>query len=135
MMKWIKIGFVVVVFILCIVVAVMTKQAKLEQSGANLGLGLAQVLAGLGVLATLVLVVKNLMNNPKGAIRVGAGFLVMIVLYFIGKGMDAGELYPEYDVTSSVSTNVGGLLFVTYALGIISAVAFVAALVMSIIKK
>jgi hypothetical protein len=134
-MKWIKIGFVVIVFILCIVVAVMTKQAKLEQSGANLGLGLAQVLAGLGVLATLVLVVKNLMNNPKGAIRVGAGFLVMIILYFIGKGMDAGELYPEYEVTSSVSKNVGGLLFVTYALGVVSAIAFVAALVMSIIKK
>ncbi len=137
MTKWIKIGFVVLVFVLCMVVVILTNITKLESAGATLGLTLAQVLAGLGILATLALVAKNLLNNPKGAIRVGIGVLAMIVLYFIGRGMDAGEEYNVGDVVvdGSSSKHVGGLLFLMYALGIVSAIAFVAALVMSIVKK
>lgn len=136
-MKWIKLGFIVLVFILCFVVVMFTKTTETEVTGSMLGLGLAKILAGLAILATIALVVKNLLNNPKGAIRIGIGLLVMVIVFFIGKGMDAGETYMVNDVLveSGTSKNVGGLLFVTYALGIIGAIAFVGALVMSVFKK
>lgn len=141
MTKWIKTGYMVLVFVLCAVVLYMTfgetkaDAAKLNSPGGALGLGIAQFLAGLAVIATIALVVKNLMSNPKGAIRIAIALVVMLIIFFIGKSMDAGEVYPKYNVEEGVSKNVGGLITLTYALGIVSAIAFVGALIMSIIKK
>lgn len=140
-MKWIKTGFMVLIFVLCAVVMYKTgtetkmDAAKYNSPGGVLGLGIAQVLAGVAILATLALVVRNLLSNPKGAIRVAIGLVVMVVIFFIGRSMDAGEVYTKYEVNEVVSKNVGGLITLTYALGIVSAVAFVGALVMSIIKR
>lgn len=140
--KLIRIIINAVAFVLCIVMVLMIAgESKADHSqsisaGSSLGLTLAKILAGAAVLGALVLAGKNLANNPRGAIKVGIAIVVMVIIYFVGRSMDAGELYPDYGVTeTSESNHVGGILTLTYALGIVSAIVFVAALIMSVIKK
>lgn len=142
MNKFIRTGFMVLIFILCVIMVIMiSTETELQHSifdspGSVFGLGIAKVLTWVAVIASVVLAVLNLASNPKGAILVGAGIVVMLIVFFIGKAMDAGELYLDYDVTeASESKSVGGLITLTYVMGIISAIVFVGALVLNIFKK
>jgi hypothetical protein len=142
MNKYARIAIMVLTFVLCAVVLIMVgfetekQHANFESPASALGLGLAKFLLAAAVISSIVLAVKNLINNPKGAIMVGAGVVFMLIVFFIGKGLDAGELYIKEGVSEeSVSTTVGGLITLTYVMGIISAIVFVGALILNIIKK
>jgi hypothetical protein len=114
-----------IVFLLLLIFLVMLfgEDQDLLKSGKDsksvaFGFGLTYALIGIAIAAILTLVVTGLRNKPKSALVSLLGFAAIVIFYFIGYGLDAGELPASYVKggvieTSSGSKMVGGILNAT----------------------
>ena len=93
-------------------------QITKESNGVSMGLGLAYVLSGIGILGMLAIAVKGMMNKPKAALKTGIGLAIIIVLFVIGYLIDSGtttDAWKEFGVTTSSSSKmIGGSLIMMY---------------------
>jgi hypothetical protein len=89
-----------------------------ESNGVSMGLTLAYILAGAGILGMLAIAVKGMVNKPKSAVKVGIGVAIMVVLFLVGYVIDAGttsDAWKEFGVTTSTSSKmIGGALIMMY---------------------
>lgn len=97
------------------------------------------------VAAVLWLLVEavNLLLNLKGSVKFLAGFAVLVVLYIIfyysASGAEGGKLAeliadPAYNMTTNVSKHVSAGLWTTFALILLSVIAFVGSEIIAIFK-
>jgi hypothetical protein len=125
--------------IVCVIMIYVAKSGKSENSAVGYGMIMVYVCFGITVLISLLLAAKGLVNNPKSAVRTIAGLVVLVVLFFIGKAVDGGEVtdvYKAFDIQDSgTSSSIGGVLIATWlVLGGTFALAIVAS-IRDFIKK
>ena len=89
-----------------------------ESNGVSMGLTLAYILAGAGILGMVAIAVKGMVNKPKSAVKVGIGVAIIVVLFLVGYVIDAGttsDAWKEFGVTTSTSSKmIGGALIMMY---------------------
>jgi len=89
-----------------------------KSAGVNLGMGLAYVLSGIGVLGMLVIAIKGMIDKPKSAIKTAIGAGLILVLFLIGYMIDSGATPANWQAfgvkTASNSKFIGGSLIMMY---------------------
>ncbi len=78
------------------------------------------------VLATIAAIggpILNAISNPKTIAKSIIGIAVFVLIYFIGKAVSSSEvtpLYEKFNISASLSGQIGALLFVMYALFVLA---------------
>jgi uncharacterized membrane protein len=70
-------------------------------------------------LGAIVLPLINALDNPKSLIKSGLGIVIIGVIYLISWGISGDEVtarYLKFDITSTSSQVIGGVLTTTYIL-------------------
>jgi hypothetical protein len=117
------IGFgvvIVLLFIFLIMIfgedADVVKNSK-SSSAVTFGFWLTFVLLLGVIVAVFMMSGRGLINKPKSAIIAAGGFVALILFFFIGYAIDAGEVSESYlkggIETPSQSKRVGGILNAT----------------------
>jgi hypothetical protein len=95
-----------------------TIETTKKSAGVSLGMGLAYVLSGIGVIGMAVIAIKGMMDKPKSAVRTAIGAGLILVLFLIGYLIDGGATpanWQEFGVkTASRSKFIGGSLIMMY---------------------
>lgn len=94
----------------------------------DIGLYVAYLLLGLGVLAAIILPLINSLSQPKSLMKAGIGVAVIAVLFIIGYAVaDSGitAKYTTLGVGEGTSKFVGGALITMYILFIIAIIGIV----------
>ncbi len=79
----------------------------------------AYLLVIVAALGAIVLPLISALNNPKSLLKSGLGVLVIGVVYLISWGISGDEVtakYIKFDITSTSSQVIGGVLITTYLL-------------------
>ncbi|GGF19505.1 hypothetical protein [Echinicola rosea] len=97
------------------------------------------LLIGLGAVAAILMPLVKSIDNPKSLLKIGVGVIGVAVLFFIAYSLASDEVAPKYavapfNITASSSKAVGGILFTTYALFLLSIVGIVATELNKLIK-
>ena len=92
----------------------------MEQIVVNVGLIVAYVLVGLGIVLAIVFPLINAISQPKLLVKAGLGLVGVIVVFGIGYALsDAGTSarFIQYGVdTPALSQGIGGALIMVYLL-------------------
>ena len=92
----------------------------MEQVVVNVGLIIAYVLVGLGVVMAVVFPLINAISQPKQLIRAGIGLLSAVIVFGIGYALSDSETsarFIQYGVdTPALSQSIGGALKMVYLL-------------------
>jgi hypothetical protein len=70
-------------------------------------------------LGAIVLPLINALDNPKSLIKSGLGIVIIGVIYLVSWGVSGDEVtarYIKFDITSTSSQVIGGVLITTYLL-------------------
>lgn len=79
----------------------------------------AYLLVIVAALGAIVLPLISALSNPKSLLKSGLGVLVIGVVYLISWGISGDEVtakYIKFDITSTSSQVIGGVLITTYLL-------------------
>lgn len=88
-------------------------------------------------LGAIVLPLINALSNPKSLLKSALGVVVIGVVYLIGWGISGDEVtakYIKFDITSTSSQVIGGVLITTYLLMGIAVVSIVYSEIAKIIR-
>ena len=92
----------------------------MEQFVVNVGLIIAYVLVGLGVVMAIVFPLINAISQPKLLVKAGIGLVSIIVVFGIGYAMSdpsTSSRFIQYGVdTPFLSQGIGGALKMVYLL-------------------
>jgi hypothetical protein len=92
----------------------------MEQIVVNVGLIVAYILVGLGVVMAVVFPLINAISQPKLLIKAGLGLLGVIVIFGIGYALSdpsTSTRFIQYGVdTPTLSQSIGGALRMVYLL-------------------
>ena len=111
----------------------LTSEQKADIGFFNLGLGLTIALVVIAlVLAFVVFGLADLIKFPKSAMKIGLGFVVLAVIFFIvystasGEATgDLGETLDKFQITPNVSKFISAGMFTTIGLLVLSVAAIV----------
>ncbi len=86
----------------------------------DIGIKFTYVLLGFAALAAVFMpLVQAIMEDPKSLLKSAAGVGMLVAIYFIGYIIASDEVtakYIEFNVNSSLSKMVGGILISMYIL-------------------
>jgi len=86
----------------------------------QIGLIFTYILLGVGVIAVVVMpLVQAITSDPKSLLKSAMGLGALLVIYLISYAFASNEVtakYIEFEVDSSISKLVGGLLITMYIL-------------------
>lgn len=91
-------------------------------------LGAGYILLLVAVVAAVGGPIINAISNPKTIMKSIIGLAIFIVIFLIGKftaGYEVTALYEKFNITASLSNQIGALLFVMYTLTVIALVGIV----------
>lgn len=92
----------------------------MEQIVVNVGLIIAYVLVGLGIVLAVVFPFINSINQPKTLVRAGIGLLSAVIVFGIGYLLSdaaTSSRFIQYGVdTPALSQAIGGALKMVYLL-------------------
>lgn len=97
----------------------------------------AYLLVIVAALGAIVLPLINALSNPKSLLKSVLGVVVIGVIYLIGWGVSGDEVtakYIEFDITSTSSQVIGGVLITTYLLMGIAVISIVYSEISKIIR-
>lgn len=97
----------------------------------------AYLLVIVAALGAIVLPLINALNNPKSLLKSVLGVVIIGVVYLIGWGVSGDEVtakYIEFDITSTSSQVIGGVLITTYLLMGIALISIVYSEIAKIIR-
>ncbi|QCK16199.1 hypothetical protein [Mangrovivirga cuniculi] len=78
---------------------------------------LSYALIGIATVSVIILPLINSLSDPKSLLKVGAGLLALVVLFFIGYSMSEATSYAKFPgLGAGVSKSVSALLIMTYIL-------------------
>ncbi|MGM0580368.1 MAG: hypothetical protein ACQETL_06800 [Bacteroidota bacterium] len=88
-------------------------------------------------LGAIVLPLINALNNPKSLIKSVLGVVIIGVVYLVGWGISGDEVtakYIQFDITSTSSKVIGGVLITTYLLMGIAVISIIYSEIAKIIR-
>lgn len=88
-------------------------------------------------LGAIVLPLISALNNPKSLVKSFLGVAIIGVVYLIGWGISGDEVtakYIQFDITSTSSKVIGGVLITTYLLMGIAVISIIYSEISKIIK-
>ena len=92
----------------------------MEQFVVNVGLIIAYVLVGLGIVMAIVFPLINAVSQPKLLVKAGIGLLSVIIIFGIGFALSdsaTSSRFIQYGVdTPGLSQGIGGALKMVYLL-------------------
>ncbi|WP_296620839.1 hypothetical protein [Marivirga sp.] len=97
----------------------------------------AYLLVIVAALGAIVLPLISALSNPKSLLKSALGVLVIGVVYLISWGISGDEVtakYIKFDITSTSSQVIGGVLITTYLLMGIAVVSIVYSEIAKIIR-
>ena len=83
----------------------------------------AYLLLGISTIAIIVLPLIKSLDDPKSLVQIGAGLLVIGVLFLISwaiSGSEVTEVYAKHNVGPEMSKVVGGMLMLMYILAVVA---------------
>jgi len=97
----------------------------------------AYLLVIVAALGAIVLPLINALSNPKSLLKSVLGVVIIGVIYLIGWGVSGDEVtakYIEFDITSTSSQVIGGVLITTYLLMGIAVISIIYSEISKIIR-
>ncbi len=97
----------------------------------------AYLLVIVAALGAIVLPLINALGNPKSLLKSVLGVVIIGVVYLIGWGISGDEVtakYIKFDITSTSSQVIGGVLITTYLLMGIAVISIIYSEIAKIIK-
>ncbi len=91
----------------------------MEESFVNIALYVSYLLVILAALGAIVLPLINSLGNPKSLVKSLIGVAALGVLFLVSWGVSGDEVtavYTKFDITSTSSRVIGGVLITTYLL-------------------
>jgi len=88
-------------------------------------------------LGAIILPLINALDNPKSLLKSALGIVIIGVIYLISWGVSGDEVtsrYLKFDITSTSSKVIGGVLITTYLLMGIAVLSIVYSEIAKIIK-
>jgi hypothetical protein len=88
-------------------------------------------------LGAIVLPLINALNNPKSLLKSALGIVVIGVVYLVSWAISGDEVtakYIKFDITSTSSQVIGGVLITTYLLMGIAVISIIYSEIAKIIK-
>lgn len=88
-------------------------------------------------LGAIVLPLINALNNPKSLLKSALGIVVIGVVYLVSWGISGDEVtakYIQFDITSTSSQVIGGVLITTYLLMGIAVISIIYSEIAKIIR-
>ena len=83
--------------------------------------GIAVVLMVIGIAATLIFAIVELVSDPKAAVRVLISFALLggiyLVSYLMASGNIDADYFGDFDISSSESKIIGSLIYLVYLMG------------------
>ncbi|ADR20619.1 hypothetical protein MATR_17560 [Marivirga tractuosa] len=79
----------------------------------------AYLLVIVAALGAIVLPLINALSNPKSLLKSALGIVIIGVIYLVSWGVSGDEVtarYIKFDITSTSSQVIGGVLITTYLL-------------------
>ena len=90
----------------------------MEETAVNIGIIVAYILVGIGVIMAVVFPLVNAISQPKLLIKAGVGVLAVIVIFGIGYLLSdsaTSSRFIQYGVdTPGLSQGIGGALKMVY---------------------
>jgi NADH:ubiquinone oxidoreductase subunit 6 (subunit J) len=88
------------------------------------------LLAIVGTFLAIAMPLIKSLDDPKGLLKSGLGVLGLVVVFFISYSISGSEVLPKYEgapfnLTPGMSQLIGGMLFTTYILTIVTIVSIV----------
>lgn len=115
-------GIVILLLLIFLIMAFgedadVVKNTK-SSSAVTFGFWLTFVLLFSVIVSVFMMTIRGLINKPKSAIIAVGGFAALLLFFFIGYAMDAGEVAESYIKggveTKGQSKRVGGILNATF---------------------
>lgn len=113
------------------------EQVELQNSIIGPAISYAIYVIGFAALLAVVFALKNVISQPKALVGAGIAIAFFAVIYLIASGQASNEVFPsykEFDVTPSISKNVGIGLISFYWIAAISIVGAIVGEIYSAIK-
>ncbi len=91
----------------------------MEETFVNIALYVSYLLVILAALGAIVLPLINALGNPKSLVKSVIGIAALGVLFLVSWAMAGDEVtavYTKFDITSTSSKVIGGVLITTYLL-------------------
>ncbi|SDJ77900.1 hypothetical protein SAMN05421823_10192 [Catalinimonas alkaloidigena] len=107
----------------------------------DIGLYIAYILIGLCIAAALILPLINSLSDPKSLLKVGAGVIALVAVFFIGyalSGTDltrlATQVVSDQGLSEGTIKMVGGALITMYMLLALAVISIVFTEIVGIFK-
>ena len=100
-------------------------------------LGAAYVLVAVAALGAIILPLISALSNPKSLIKSGAGILALGAIFLISwavAGNEVTPIYTKFDITSTSSQVIGGVLITTYVLLFVAVISIVFTEISKLVK-
>lgn len=91
----------------------------MEDSFVNIALYVSYLLVILAALGAIILPLINALGNPKSLVKSLIGVGALVVLFLVSWAISGDEVtavYTKFDITSTSSRVIGGVLITTYLL-------------------
>ena len=91
----------------------------MEETFVNIALYVSYLLVILAALGAIVLPLINALGNPKSLVKSLIGVAALGVIFLVSWGIAGNEVttvYTKFDITSTSSKVIGGVLITTYIL-------------------
>ncbi|HET8860426.1 hypothetical protein [Marivirga sp.] len=109
----------------------------MEDIGVNIMLYAAYVLVLVAVIGAIVLPLIAAISNPKSLLKSVLGVALIGIIYLIGWALSGDEVtakYIAFDITSTSSKVIGGVLITTYILMVFAVISIVVSELSKIIR-